>query len=121
MTPFEVRNCALALPGTTEEPQLSCSFFRVRDRLFATIPPSRRYLHVFLAAADSEYACAIHPDVVERLVWDDHVVGVRIDLHGAAPRIVERLISQAWARDSGKHLLDGCAIRVSGNHRRIVV
>ena len=121
MTPVDVRRYALALPDTSEEPQLSCSFFRVRNRVFATVPPCRRYLHVFLSTVDSEFAFAAHPEFVERLVWDDHVVGVRVDLEHALPKFVERLISQAWARDAGKHLLDGCAIRMSGGHRRIVV
>ena len=58
---------------------------------------------------------------VEPLVWDDHVVGVRISLADATPKFVERLLNQAWARSEGKRLLEGVAIRTSGGHRRIVV
>lgn len=121
MTPYDIRRFALSLPDTSEEPQLSCSFFRVRGRVFATVPPCRRHLHVFLSEQDSEYALAIHPDFVERLAWDGQVVGVRVQLADAVPKFVERLLSQAWARDAGQRLLEGCSIRMSGGHRRIVV
>lgn len=121
MTPLDVARFALSLPDTSEEPQLNCSFFRVRGRVFATIPPGRRHLHVFLHPVDSEFAATIHPEFVEPLVWDDHVVGVRVHLANAVPKFVERLVSQAWGRDAGEHILEGCSIRMSGGHRRIVV
>ena len=121
MTPNDVRRFALALPRTSEEPQLSCSFFRVRGSVFATIPPGRRLLHVFLNDEDSAFAASAHPEFVEPLVWDDHVVGVRISLAEATPKFVERLLNQAWARSEGKRLLEGVAVRTSGGHRRIVV
>lgn len=121
LTPSRVRRYALSLPETVEEPQLSGSFFRVRGRVFATIPPGRSHLHVFVAPPECELAISNHPGVVERIVWDGDVVGVSVRLAEAAPKFVERLIAQAWARDMGRHLLDEAQIRVSGGHRRIIV
>lgn len=121
MTPAQVRAYALTLPDAGEEPQLTGSFFRVRGRIFATIPPARRHVHVFLPPEECERAVSAHPGNAERLVWSGEVVGVSVRLDEAVPRFVERLMAQAWARDVGRHLLENAAIRISGGHRRIVV
>lgn len=119
MKPDDVRRQALGLPDTTEEPQLDCSFFTVRGRVFATITPDKRHLHVFLDEAECDYALHAHPDFIERLDASGRLVGVSVRLADALPRVVERLVAQAWARDARERLLSDP--RRSGRHRRLTV
>lgn len=118
MNAEDVRRHALGLPDTAEEPQLDCSFFSVRGRVFATIPPDGRHLHVFLDEADCDYALHAHADFIERLSSDGQMVGVSVRLEDALPRVVERLVAQAWARDARARLLSDP--RRSGRHRKLV-
>ncbi|MDR7466128.1 MAG: MmcQ/YjbR family DNA-binding protein [Armatimonadota bacterium] len=43
-----VRRFALSLPEATEEPHSDKSSFRVKGKIFATVPPDGRHLHVFV-------------------------------------------------------------------------
>ena len=115
----EVRRHALGLPDTCEEPQLDCSFFSVRGRVFATIPPDGRHVHVFLEEGECEHALHAHPDFIEPLTSDQRLIGLSVRLDDALPRVVERLLAQAWARDARGRLLSDP--RRSGKHGRLVV
>jgi hypothetical protein len=93
-----VRAFALSLPETTEAPHHHFGSFRVRGKVFVTLPPGETHLHVFVDDDERERALALHPGWVEKLMWGGKVVGVRVALAGAAPREVERLVREAWRR-----------------------
>lgn len=97
-----VRSAALALPDTTEEPHQRFGSFRVRGRIFATMPPDQQHIHVFLDEVDRERALALSPGFTEKLLWGGKVVGVRIALADAAPEAVTVLLRQAHAFQSAK-------------------
>ena len=44
----DVRRHALSLDAVTEEPHHTYSSFRVRGKIFVTIPPEETHLHVFI-------------------------------------------------------------------------
>ena len=48
MKPALIRKYALPLPETTEEPHFQYASFRVRGKIFMTVPPGERYIHVFV-------------------------------------------------------------------------
>jgi predicted DNA-binding protein (MmcQ/YjbR family) len=48
MNASQARRFALSLPGSTEAPHFEYPSFRVRGKLFATVPPDGRHLHVFV-------------------------------------------------------------------------
>ena len=50
------RAAALALPETTEEPHHHFGSFRVRGKIFVTVPLDRQHLHVFVDEEDRELA-----------------------------------------------------------------
>ena len=72
-----VRRYALSLDAVTEEPHHHFSSFRVRGKIFVTMPPGEQFIHVFLAEDDREPALAMYPTFIEKLLWGGKVVGLR--------------------------------------------
>ena len=97
-----VRTAALALPDTTEEPHHHFGSFRVRGRIFITMPPGDGHIHVFLSEQDRELALAAYPAFTEKLLWGGKVVGLRITLAQAPATPVKALVRQAYAHQSAK-------------------
>src|SRR5262252_5419935 len=56
------RAFALSLPGSTEEPHFEASSFRVRGKIFATVPPDDEHLHVFVDEGEVRAAVAAEWD-----------------------------------------------------------
>lgn len=93
----EVRKVALALPDTTEEPHHNFGSFRVRGKIFVTIPPGEQLLHIFLPAEQREQALAMDPEFLEPVHWGSKVLGVRARLPLARKATVLSLVRQAYA------------------------
>lgn len=93
----EVRRFALALPEVTEAPHHEYSSFRVRGKIFVTVPPERTHIHVFVGETAREQALALHPAFVEKLFWGGKVCGIRIALAAAPAAAVKQLLRSAWA------------------------
>lgn len=100
----EVRRYALSLPEATEEPHFQLSSFRVRGKIFATVPVDQAHLHVFVAEEDREFATTVDPQAYEKLWWGKKVVGVRVTLAKAKINDVEHLLYSAWRRKAPKAL-----------------
>jgi hypothetical protein len=101
----EIRRFALALPEASEAPHFHHGSFRVRGKIFVTVPPEQTHLHVFVSDEQREPALAMHPGFLEKLLWGGKVVGLRVDLARAEPAVVRQLVQQAWARKAPKALL----------------
>ena len=93
----EVRKVALALPDTTEEPHHNFGSFRVRGKIFVTIPPGEDLLHIFLSEQERELALALDPEFLEPVHWGSKVLGVRAKLSAARKSTVLALVRQAYA------------------------
>ena len=91
-----IRQFALSLEAVTEEPHHDYSSFRVRGKIFVTIPPGEAVLHVFLVEEDRQQALALHPEFVEKLLWGAKVLGVRVTLASAKPAVVKALVRKAY-------------------------
>ncbi len=105
MTIAQVRRCALALPEATEEPHFHFSSFRVRGKIFATIPPEADHMHLFLAEHVRDKALEAEPDFLAELHWGKKVVGLRVLLTAAKPAVVAALLREAWKGKAPKRLL----------------
>ena len=95
-----VRKAALALPDTTEEPHHNFGSFRVRGKIFITVPPGNEHIHGFVNEQDRELALSAYPDFAEKLLWGGKVVGIRVALIRATPAVVKALVLQAYKNKS---------------------
>jgi hypothetical protein len=97
-----VRRFALALPEVTEEPHFHLSSFRVRGKIFATVPPDEEHIHIFVDEPEREIAVATNPKATEKLWWGKSVVGVRVTLSAAKLADVKGLLEAAWEKRAPK-------------------
>ena len=100
-----LRKLALSLPEVTEEPHHDFGSFRVRGKIFVTVPPGEEFLHVFAPEPVREQALALYPTYVEKLLWGGKVLGVRVKLSEADPAVVKALVREAWQHKAPKALV----------------
>ena len=98
------RSYALSLPETSEEPHFEYSSFRVRGKIFATVPPNGEQLHIFVDEEERDPLIEAEPEVFEALHWGAKVVGVKVTLAHANARTVNHLLLQSWKRKAPKRL-----------------
>jgi hypothetical protein len=105
LTLARVRALALGLPGTTEEPHFDMVSFRVRGKIFATVPADEQHLHVFVDEAETRACVAENPAAFDELIWGSKPRGVRVILPAAAPDRVAELLEEAWRRKAPARLI----------------
>jgi hypothetical protein len=104
MTVAEVRKFALALPEVIEQDHWGNPSFRIRGRIFATLP-DEGHVNVMIDPFDVEAVVREDPDTCEELRWGKEVRGVRGSLNKAGSTMVETLLETAWRRKAPKRLL----------------
>ena len=92
----QVRKQALALEAVTEEPHHDYSSFRVRGKIFMTIPPDGEHIHFFVPVELQDEMVALYPDFAEKLFWGSKALGVRVHLPLAVPAVVRSLVTAAY-------------------------
>lgn len=101
----ELRAYALSLPATSEEPHFNYGSFRVKGKIFVTVPPGETFVHIFVGDELRDKAVALYPRAIEPLTWGKKVVGVRVSLAKAKVGFVRELVHSAWARKAPKAFL----------------
>jgi hypothetical protein len=91
-----VRTYALSFEAVTEEPHHDYSSFRVRGKIFVTIPPEEDFIHVFVGEEARQQALALYPEFTEKLLWGSKVLGLRVALASAIPVVVKALVAKAY-------------------------
>lgn len=102
----EARRFALSLPEANEQPHFQYSSFRVKGKIFATVPPDENHLNVFVDDERRELAMSMFPDAYEKLWWGKKVVGVTVLLSAADASDVEDLLHSAWKRKAPKRVVE---------------
>ncbi len=97
-TEATVRRLALALPETTEEPHHDMTSFRVRGKIFATVPPGADRVHIFIAAEEVAGYCTEYPGQLDELLWGTKLRGCRVHLALARVALLRELLTEAWRR-----------------------
>ncbi|MDB5988361.1 MAG: hypothetical protein JWR16_3414 [Nevskia sp.] len=101
----QLREYALSLPETTEEPHFHYTSFRVNGKIFVTLPPEEKYAHIFVDDLQREMAVDLYPEFVEVLTWGKKIAGIRVLLSKAKPTVIRQLVHSAWARKAPKSLV----------------
>lgn len=99
-----VRTYALSLPEVTEQPHFHFGSYRVRGKIFVTVPPQGDHIHLFVPEPLREQALAMYPACVEKLLWGGKVVGLRVAVATAPPAVVKQWLRAAWAAKAPKAL-----------------
>ena len=97
------RRLALALPEATEQPHFDSASFRVRGRIFATLPADG-HVHVFVDPDEARAVAAAEPACAE-LWWGKKLAGLRIRLDTADPALVADLLEASWRRRAPRRLV----------------
>jgi hypothetical protein len=105
VTDDDVRGLALALPEVTEAPHHERTSFRVRGKIFATMPPDGGSVNVLLDD-EGALAAADAGGGVELLRWGQRLAGVRVDLTTVDAGVLAELLDDAWRRRAPKALVD---------------
>jgi hypothetical protein len=100
----QLRTYALSLPCASEEPHFNYASFRVKGKIFVTVPPDGKFAHIFVDDEQRDLAIALHPEFVETLTWGKKTVGVRVSLAKAKTGFVHGLVRNAWMRKASKTL-----------------
>ena len=99
-----IRKSAMSLPEVTEEPHHDYASFRVRGKIFVTVPPGEEFIHVFVPEDVREQALAVHGAFLEKLFWGAKVLGLKVKLAEADAEAVKLLVLQAWEHTAPKTL-----------------
>lgn len=97
------------MPEATEQEHHGIPSFRVRGRIFATVPDGA-HVRVMLEAEEIEAAVAEYPDACAPFSWGARLACVVVALGSAPPELVGDLLTDAWRRKAPKKLvaeLDG--------------
>ena len=94
------------MPEVAEQPHFQFGSWRVRGKIFATLPPGGTHIHVFVFEQVREEALAMYPAFIEKLLWGGKVVGLRIVIAAAPAALLKSLVHQAWAHKAPKGLQD---------------
>lgn len=100
-----VRKIALGLPETSEQDHHGMISFRVKGKIFATVPDTT-HLRVMIDEMEIRGAAAADPDVCQELYWGKRLAALVVDLRRAGPDVVEELLTDAWIRKASKRLID---------------
>src|SRR3954471_23363593 len=94
----DARKFALSLPETTEQPHFEAASFRVRGRIFATVPPGGKQLRIFVEQHEAEALLAEDATTFEPVIWGKRAVpgAVCVNLRTASPSQVRELLQEAW-------------------------
>jgi hypothetical protein len=98
------RAFALALPEAEEQPHHGINSFRVRGKIFATVP-DQRHLRVMASEGEIRSAVAADPAACEEFWWGSRLACVVLDLELVDEQLLRELLVEAWARKAPPRLV----------------
>ncbi len=98
-----VRELALARPEAVEQDHHGMPSFRVAGKIFATLPDDR-HVRIMVDPGDILAAVAEDPAACSEFWWGSRLACVVVELAVADPRLVEELLTDAWARRAPRRL-----------------
>jgi hypothetical protein len=95
---------ALSLPEAVEHDHHGLASFRVRGKIFATVPDAD-HLRVMVDESEIRAAVADNPAAFAELWWGSRLACVVVDLRAAPADQVRELLTEAWRRKAPKTLV----------------
>ena len=95
-TSDDVRAVALALPGATERPAWDMACLRVRDKIFASMPPGEAWVAVRLAEGENRALAAERPGVFSVPHHYRNSTMVVVELASVDRSELAELLTEAW-------------------------
>jgi hypothetical protein len=97
VTVDQIRRLALAFPEAIEQEHFGNPSFRIRGRIFATVPDDS-HVNVMIDPFDVDGVVREDPESCAALLWGKEVRGVRVAMRNVAPGMVQKLLEMAWQR-----------------------
>jgi hypothetical protein len=91
------RAVALALPETTEQDHHGLPSFRVRGKIFATVP-DEAHLRIMVDENEIRAAVAENPEICTEFYWGKRLACVVVTLDGASVELLTELLTDSWLR-----------------------
>lgn len=104
MTIDELREFALALPEALEQDHHGMPSFRVRSKIFATVPDPE-HVRVMVDEGEIRAAAAEDPETFEEFWWGSRLACVVVDLRRVDPVQLRELLTDAWRRKAPARLV----------------
>jgi len=100
----QVRDLALSLPETTEQDHHGIGSFRVRGKIFATVPDPG-HIRVMVDEHEINAAVAEDPTSCQPFYWGTRLACVVVRLSTADPDRLKELLTEAWRRKAPRALV----------------
>jgi hypothetical protein len=100
-----LRTYAPSLPEVTAAPHHQDGSFRVRGKIFVTIPPKQTHVHLFVSEEQRERLLPLYPALTEKRLSGGKVVGLNKALAPAASAVAKQLLRLAWENKAARVLL----------------
>lgn len=97
VTVQQARELALALAQVSEQDHHGMASFRVRGRIFATVPDDQ-HLRVMVDEGEIRAAVSEDPAVFHEFYWGKRLACLVVDLAGASLDQLRELLIEAWRR-----------------------
>lgn len=105
MTTLEAaRELALSLPEVSEEDHHGMDSWRVRGKIFATVP-DQDHIRVMVEEPEVHAAVEENPSCCEPFYWGSRLACVVVSLPRAEAGLVRELLVEAWCRKAPKRLV----------------
>ncbi len=99
----QARAVALALPEATEQDHHGMASFRIRGKVFATVP-DEEHLRIMVEEGEIRAAVAECPDACTEFYWGKRVACVLVALPAAPVELLTELLTEAWLRKAPSRL-----------------
>ncbi|MGH9043732.1 MAG: MmcQ/YjbR family DNA-binding protein [Acidimicrobiales bacterium] len=100
---------ATGLPSVTEQDHHGMVSYRVKGKIFATVP-DERHLRVMLDADGIRDAVANNPGTCKEFYWGKRLACAVLDLDGAEVDLVRALLTDAWLGKAPASLVRSCGL-----------
>ncbi len=93
----------MALPETSEMAHHRITSFRIRDKIFATVP-DQVHLRAMVDEAETRALAASEPGVYSEVYWGRRLACVQINLASVTPEALREVLVDAWRRKAPKRV-----------------